>query len=84
MASALIYRVFGHRLASEVPLDVLQAAPADAVPTIQVKLREGLIRPEATDSVTFDIAPVRQFFQWQAVGAFLVEEDPSIIWVEPK
>ncbi|MEM6760492.1 MAG: hypothetical protein AAF601_13525 [Pseudomonadota bacterium] len=83
MADALKYRVFGHILASDVPLRVLQPAPAEAVVTLRVKLRAGMIRPELTDSVTFDITPERQFFQWQAVGAFLIEDDPSIIWVEP-
>lgn len=75
------YAVFGLHLASDFVLEVL--APAAASPNqdvLQVRRTRGL-RPATPFPVDpyFDIQPGRQFMNWNAVGAFCIEDDRTVL-----
>lgn len=79
------YSVFGLTLASEIELDVLDPiAPVTGTQVLRVMRTTGLRPPEPLQvDPFFDIQPDRQFLNWHAVGAFVIEDQTTVL-VDPQ
>lgn len=83
MSQAKTYRVFGLILQSDIEVEYLVAAPADAGPAdIVVKRVTGLARDQHSYDPEFDIRPDGQYFHWHAIGAYQIV-DPGTVLVAP-
>jgi len=76
------YLAFGQVISSDFPIDVLPPAHEES-PTIQVQLAQGVLRGGQAEDPFFDISDERQYFEWDAVGAFEITA-ANCIRVEPK
>ena len=79
------YSVFGVTLASDFEFEVLDAVdPSVDDDPVRVLRTEGICPETRPDHDPYlDIQPDRQFFHWNAVGTFIID-DPSTVRVQPQ
>jgi len=81
MSSVKTYRVFGLTLRSEIEIEYLDEITTDDV-DVEVKRVVGIVRDQHEYDPEFDIKPDEQYFHWQAIGAYKIVDDNTIL-VQP-
>ncbi|GIT87813.1 MULTISPECIES: hypothetical protein [Roseobacter] len=79
------YAVFGLTLASDFLCDVLEPVDPVAGSDVVRVLRTTGLRPSRPPEIDpyFDIQPDKQYMNWNAVGAFCID-DPSTVRIDPQ